>query len=207
MGLTAFIVVGGVKSGIEKWSVRLMPTLVILILALIVRLFLVMRHNSGAFYSTVSLLCLVSGSLASAVSVIHRAAFRATERFVAITSIFLLFAGYLRKIPDMSSGIAWLTEFSFGRWHGLTTTTLIQQQRGQQIRCIFRERMLTILFTHPKKESHLDCECIMAWNPWAIQYRFWWWSVAPGTHAPWLAINRDLECALTLHMVQVNNLR
>mgnify|MGYP006236070169 FL=1 len=36
MGLTAFIVVGGVKSGIEKWSVRLMPTLVILILALIV---------------------------------------------------------------------------------------------------------------------------------------------------------------------------
>ena len=36
MGLTAFIVVGGVKAGIEKWSVRLMPTLVILILALIV---------------------------------------------------------------------------------------------------------------------------------------------------------------------------
>lgn len=36
MMLTAFIVVGGVKSGIEKWSVRLMPTLVILILALIV---------------------------------------------------------------------------------------------------------------------------------------------------------------------------
>lgn len=34
--LTAFIVLGGVKSGIEKWSVRLMPTLVILILALIV---------------------------------------------------------------------------------------------------------------------------------------------------------------------------
>lgn len=36
MGLTAFIVVGGVKAGIEKWSVRLMPTLVILIVALIV---------------------------------------------------------------------------------------------------------------------------------------------------------------------------
>ena len=36
MMLTAFIVVGGVKAGIEKWSVRLMPTLVILILALIV---------------------------------------------------------------------------------------------------------------------------------------------------------------------------
>ncbi|MBO7922294.1 sodium-dependent transporter [Alteromonas sp. K632G] len=36
MALTAFIVVGGVKSGIEKWSVRLMPTLVLLILALIV---------------------------------------------------------------------------------------------------------------------------------------------------------------------------
>ena len=36
MSLTAFIVVGGVKAGIEKWSVRLMPTLVILILALIV---------------------------------------------------------------------------------------------------------------------------------------------------------------------------
>ncbi|GEA11079.1 sodium-dependent transporter [Alteromonas sp. KUL49] len=36
MALTAFIVVGGVKAGIEKWSVRLMPTLVILILALIV---------------------------------------------------------------------------------------------------------------------------------------------------------------------------
>lgn len=35
MSLTAFIVVGGVKAGIEKWSVRLMPTLVILILALI----------------------------------------------------------------------------------------------------------------------------------------------------------------------------
>ncbi|WOI35714.1 sodium-dependent transporter [Alteromonas sp. CI.11.F.A3] len=36
MALTAFIVVGGVKAGIEKWSVRLMPTLVILILALII---------------------------------------------------------------------------------------------------------------------------------------------------------------------------
>ncbi len=36
MVLTALIVVGGVKSGIEKWSVRLMPTLVILILSLIV---------------------------------------------------------------------------------------------------------------------------------------------------------------------------
>ncbi len=36
MALTAFIVVGGVKAGIEKWSVRLMPTLVLLIIALIV---------------------------------------------------------------------------------------------------------------------------------------------------------------------------
>ncbi|MEG3768195.1 sodium-dependent transporter, partial [Alteromonas sp. 14N.309.X.WAT.G.H12] len=36
MVLTASIVLGGVKSGIEKWSVRLMPTLVIIILALIV---------------------------------------------------------------------------------------------------------------------------------------------------------------------------
>ncbi|MDB2330140.1 sodium-dependent transporter [Alteromonas sp.] len=36
MALTAFIVVGGVKSGIEKWSVRLMPTLVLLIIALII---------------------------------------------------------------------------------------------------------------------------------------------------------------------------
>jgi len=36
MALTAFIVVGGVKSSIEKWSVRLMPTLVLLIIALII---------------------------------------------------------------------------------------------------------------------------------------------------------------------------
>ncbi|NDV91278.1 sodium-dependent transporter [Alteromonas sp. 345S023] len=36
MALTAFIVVGGVKAGIEKWSVRLMPTLVLLIIALII---------------------------------------------------------------------------------------------------------------------------------------------------------------------------
>ena len=36
MLLTASIVLGGVKSGIEKWSVRLMPTLVVIILALIV---------------------------------------------------------------------------------------------------------------------------------------------------------------------------
>lgn len=34
--LTSFIVIGGVKAGIEKWSVRLMPTLVVLIVALIV---------------------------------------------------------------------------------------------------------------------------------------------------------------------------
>ena len=34
--LTSFIVLGGVKAGIEKWSVRLMPTLVLLIVALIV---------------------------------------------------------------------------------------------------------------------------------------------------------------------------
>ncbi|MEW9796882.1 sodium-dependent transporter [Alteromonas sp. CYL-A6] len=34
--LTSYIVLGGVKAGIEKWSVRLMPTLVILILALII---------------------------------------------------------------------------------------------------------------------------------------------------------------------------
>ena len=34
--LTSLIVLGGVKSGIEKWSVRLMPTLVIIILALII---------------------------------------------------------------------------------------------------------------------------------------------------------------------------
>jgi NSS family neurotransmitter:Na+ symporter len=33
---TGYIVTGGVKSGIEKWSVRLMPTLVVLMLALIV---------------------------------------------------------------------------------------------------------------------------------------------------------------------------
>jgi NSS family neurotransmitter:Na+ symporter len=36
MLLTASVVMGGVKSGIEKWSVRLMPTLFVLILALIV---------------------------------------------------------------------------------------------------------------------------------------------------------------------------
>ena len=36
MGLTAYIVLGGVKAGIEKWSVRLMPTLVLLIVALII---------------------------------------------------------------------------------------------------------------------------------------------------------------------------
>ncbi len=36
LSLTAMIVLGGVKSGIEKWSVRLMPTLVIIILLLIV---------------------------------------------------------------------------------------------------------------------------------------------------------------------------
>ena len=34
--LTSMIVLGGVKSGIEKWSVRLMPTLVIIILLLII---------------------------------------------------------------------------------------------------------------------------------------------------------------------------
>ncbi|MCU7554172.1 sodium-dependent transporter [Alteromonas sp. ASW11-19] len=34
--LTSLIVIGGVKSGIEKWSVRLMPTLVVIIVALIV---------------------------------------------------------------------------------------------------------------------------------------------------------------------------
>jgi len=36
MGLTAGIVTGGIQSGIEKWSVRLMPTLIILILCLII---------------------------------------------------------------------------------------------------------------------------------------------------------------------------
>lgn len=36
LGLTSMVVLGGVKDGIEKWSVRLMPTLVIIILALIV---------------------------------------------------------------------------------------------------------------------------------------------------------------------------
>ncbi len=34
--MTSFIVIGGVKAGIEKWSVRLMPTLVLLIIALII---------------------------------------------------------------------------------------------------------------------------------------------------------------------------
>ena len=36
MMINSFIVLGGVRAGIEKWSVRLMPTLVIIILALIV---------------------------------------------------------------------------------------------------------------------------------------------------------------------------
>ncbi|WP_218353797.1 sodium-dependent transporter [Alteromonas lipotrueiana] len=36
MMINSFIVLGGVRGGIEKWSVRLMPTLVIIILALIV---------------------------------------------------------------------------------------------------------------------------------------------------------------------------
>lgn len=36
ISMTALIVTGGVKEGIEKWSVRLMPTLVIIIVALIV---------------------------------------------------------------------------------------------------------------------------------------------------------------------------
>lgn len=36
MLLTAFIVTGGIQSGIEKWSVRLMPTLIILIIGLII---------------------------------------------------------------------------------------------------------------------------------------------------------------------------
>ncbi len=35
-GLTAFIVTGGVRQGIERWSVRLMPTLIFIILLLIV---------------------------------------------------------------------------------------------------------------------------------------------------------------------------
>ena len=49
MMLTAFIVVGGVKAGIEKWSVRLMPTLVILILALIV--YVSMQPGAGEGWS------------------------------------------------------------------------------------------------------------------------------------------------------------
>ncbi len=36
MLLTGYIVIGGVKAGIEKWSVRLMPTLILLIIGLIV---------------------------------------------------------------------------------------------------------------------------------------------------------------------------
>ena len=36
MALTAFIVTGGVKAGIEKWAVRLMPTLILLIVGLII---------------------------------------------------------------------------------------------------------------------------------------------------------------------------
>ncbi|MCW8092292.1 sodium-dependent transporter [Alteromonas sp. ASW11-130] len=36
LSLTAMIVLGGVKAGIEKWSVRLMPTLVVIILLLII---------------------------------------------------------------------------------------------------------------------------------------------------------------------------
>lgn len=36
MVLTALIVLGGVRAGIEKWSVRLMPTLVVIILLLII---------------------------------------------------------------------------------------------------------------------------------------------------------------------------
>ncbi len=35
LSLTCFVVIGGVSNGIERWSVRLMPTLLILILALI----------------------------------------------------------------------------------------------------------------------------------------------------------------------------
>lgn len=36
LGLTSYIVLGGVKAGIERWSVRLMPTLFILMIVLIV---------------------------------------------------------------------------------------------------------------------------------------------------------------------------
>lgn len=36
LAATAFIVTGGVAQGIEKWSVRLMPTLIVLIIALII---------------------------------------------------------------------------------------------------------------------------------------------------------------------------
>lgn len=36
IGLTAGIVIGGVKNGIERWSVRLMPTLLLMIVSLIV---------------------------------------------------------------------------------------------------------------------------------------------------------------------------
>ncbi|NVK57168.1 MAG: sodium-dependent transporter [Alteromonadaceae bacterium] len=36
LSLTSYIVLGGVKAGIERWSVRLMPTLFVLMLALIV---------------------------------------------------------------------------------------------------------------------------------------------------------------------------
>ena len=85
-------------------------------LAVVVRLFLKLEDNFGAYYVAVFLCAMCSASLAAAVAVGSTNGYRSAQAYLTCASVICLFSGYLRTVPDMPSFFQWLTDFSFGRW-------------------------------------------------------------------------------------------
>jgi ABC-type multidrug transport system ATPase subunit len=87
-----------------------------LFLGLVIRLFLGLNGEAPAYFSAVVLCALAGISMASAVAAAFQSAYQATQVYMSITAVMMLFAGYLQYIPDMPAAFAWLSDLSIARW-------------------------------------------------------------------------------------------
>lgn len=114
-------IVSGIYHPISAWVAIMIldiPSQLVgcLFFSLVIRLFLDLSGDAPAYFSAVVLCALAGISLASAVAVAFQSAYLATQVYMSITAVMMLFAGYLQYIPDMPAAIAWLSDLSIARW-------------------------------------------------------------------------------------------
>lgn len=82
----------------------------------ILRSMLGLTHDPTTYYGAVVLLGLCAYSFSLIIALSRHAAYRATQLFIALSSILLLLSGYFVKIPDLVPFFQSLSQLSFSKW-------------------------------------------------------------------------------------------